>query len=124
METSEVTSIYVIAKAKGNCIGDEGTRGWICKGYWWTCVSPSETIENKNQVNDCMRKNVQVVLDGKGVVNWMNWARTRMERNPRNLKTDESDDRYQITIVNMENSKQFGVINCTVGDLSLYDNSD
>ena len=64
-----------------------------------------KTIENINQVDDCMRKNVQVVLDGKGVVIWMNWARTRMERNPRNLKTDESDEGYQIMIANMENSK-------------------
>ena len=106
-------------KGKGNCREGEGTRGWICKGYWWTCVPPSETIEEKNQQIDYMRKNAQVVLNGKDVVTWMNRTRTRMERNPRNLKTDESDDEYQ-TIANMEHSKKCGVINCTACGVTYH----
>lgn len=48
LETSEVTCIYVIAKAKGNCIGDEGTIDGEYVGAIDKFVyHHQKTIENK-----------------------------------------------------------------------------
>ena len=71
-----------------------------------------KSMEEKHQEIEYLRKNVQVVLVGRERYRYLDQSSKikKGKKSKKHLKTDQSDEEYQIMIANMESLRELDVV--------------